>query len=471
MTTHDGSTFLDSVNRMIDKSLGKVDLSPGLSQVIRRCRSVYHMRFPVRIRGEFKVFDAWRANHSEHRLPMKGGIRFAMDVNQEEVEALASLMTFKCAAVDVPYGGAKGGLRIDPRKYEPRELEAITRRLTIELDKAGYINPSVNVPAPDMGTGAREMGWMATTYRTLHPEDINAEACVTGKPLELGGIRGRVEATGRGVQYALQEFFRHPDDMKRAGLAGGLAGKRIVVQGLGNVGYHAAKFLQEEDDARIIAVIERDGAIVNENGLAIEALKTHLQEQGGVAGFAGGEYLSDGASVLEYPCDILIPAAMEGQITAENALRIQARLIIEAANGPVTYEGDRILREAGRLIIPDLYANAGGVTVSYFEWTKNLSKMRFGRLERRMVEARSHATVETLRAMTGKEVPEEFVQGLQREADELNLVRSGLDDTMRTAYQQISEIWHGRDDIEDLRTAAYVSAIQKIARYYSYYSL
>jgi glutamate dehydrogenase (NAD(P)+) len=465
------SGFLENVHRMLDQAMERLDLPPGLAEVIRVNRSVYHMRFPVKIRGEFRIFEGWRSTHSEHKLPVKGGIRYAPEVCQDEVEALAALMTFKCALVDVPFGGAKGGLAIDPRDYTRDELELITRRFTIELDKKGYVSPSENVPAPDMGTGEREMAWMATSYQTLHPDDIDAEACVTGKPPQLGGIQGRVEATGRGVEYGIQSLFRHPDDVKEAGLSGTLDGKRIVVQGLGNVGYHAAKFLEEEDGCRIVGIIERDGAVVNDQGLSVEKVFAHLKEHSAVRGFPDGEYVANGAAVLEHDCDILIPAALEEQITEENAPRIRARVIAEAANGPVTFEADRILREAGKVVLPDLYLNAGGVTVSYFEWTKNLSKMRFGRMERRMLETRTEAAIELFESMLGKPVPEELAKGLRREADELNLVRSGLYDTMRRAYEQMHEVWRSRPDVPDLRTAAYIIAIEKVAHYYREYLL
>ena len=465
------SSFLTSVNRMLEETMTHMDLPPGLADEIRVCRSVYTVRFPVKIKGKYELFHGWRATHSEHRLPAKGGIRYAPNVDQDEIEALAALMTFKCAVVDVPFGGAKGGLCIDPHKYERDELEQITRRFAIELDKKGYISPSQNVPAPDMGTGQREMAWMANTYRTLHPDDINADACITGKPPEIGGIRGRVEATGRGVQYAIHAFFDHPEDVQAAGLRGDLEGKRVVVQGLGNVGYHAAKFLEEEDGARIVGIIERDGALVNEDGLSVEKVYEHVREHGGVKGFADGTYTEHGLAVLEHDCDILIPAALEGQLTTENAPRIRARLICEAANGPTSYEADHILRDAGKVLIPDLYANAGGVTVSYFEWTKNLSRMRFGRMERRMAETRAEAALRIFEDVAGRPIPEDLARGLRRDADELNLVRSGLYDTMRNAYREIREVWRTRDDVPDLRTAAYIVAISKVAHYYEDYLL
>lgn len=462
-------SFLESVYRMYDRAVSCVSLPPGLAQLIKECNSVYHVRFQVRINGEFCMFRGWRATHSEHKLPAKGGIRFAKSVDQDEVEALAALMTFKCAVVDIPFGGSKGGLQMDPSLYNEEQLEAITRRFTMELGKKGYISPSLNVPAPDMGTGPREMGWIANTYQTLAPTEIDAIACVTGKPPEMGGIAGRVEATGRGVQFGIQEFFRHPEDVKEAGLDGSLEGKRIVVQGLGNVGYHASKFLSEEDGAKIVAVLERDGAVVNEDGLDVEKVHRHIVESSGVKGFPGARYFADGKKLLEMDCDILLPAALEGQITAENAPRIQARLIAEAANGPVTYTGSEILRQAGKTVLPDLYLNAGGVTVSYFEWIKNLSHIRFGRMERRLEEIRGSQIVELIEHMTQQKVPPHLGEKIQRGADELQLVRSGLDDTMRLGYQQIRELYRSREGVPDLRTAAYILAIEKIARFYMEY--
>jgi glutamate dehydrogenase (NAD(P)+) len=380
-------SFRESVDLMFSRAVRLMDLSPGLEEKIRVCNSTYTVRFGVRLRGAIQTFTGYRSVHSEHMEPVKGGIRFAPNVHQDEVEALAALMTYKCSLVEVPFGGSKGGLRIDPREWNEHEMEQITRRFAFELCKRDLINPSQNVPAPDMGTGEREMAWIVDQYRRMNTTDINAAACVTGKPLNAGGIAGRVEATGRGVQYALREFFRHPEDVKKTGLTGGLEGKRVVVQGLGNVGFHAAKFLSEEDGARIVAVIERDGAVVNEGGLPIEFLKSHIGATGGIKGFPQGSFVDDGATVLEMECDILIPAAMESVINLGNADRIRAPLIIEAANGPVTAGADDILRQKGVVIIPDMYANAGGVTVSYFEWVKNLSHIRFGRMQRRQEEA------------------------------------------------------------------------------------
>jgi glutamate dehydrogenase (NAD(P)+) len=466
MATTEHWSFSESVAKMAERAFDALGLDSGVAGAIKSCDAVLQVRFPVEIRGKIETFTGWRAVHSAHRLPSKGGIRFAPIVNQDEVEALAALMTYKCAIVDVPFGGSKGGLLIDPRQYERAEMQLITRRFTRELVRKGFLSPATNVPAPDMGTGEREMAWMMDTYRTLNPEDINHAACVTGKPVAHGGIRGRVEATGRGVVFALREFFRHPDDLSSSGLSGTLEGKRIIVQGLGNVGYHAAKILQEEDGAKIIAIIERDGAIRDDKGLNIQAVYAHLTESGGVSGFGEATHIEEGLSALELDCDILIPAALEGQITAANAANIKANIICEAANGPITFEGDEILNQRGVIVLPDAYVNAGGVTVSYFEWIRNLAHIRFGRMERRYDEMRGQHMAQALESMTGSKLPEFVRDELVRGADELDLVRSGLDDTMRLSYQEISKELHSNDKITDFRTAAYAIAIKKIARSY-----
>ncbi|WP_022705326.1 Glu/Leu/Phe/Val family dehydrogenase [Pseudorhodobacter ferrugineus] len=464
-------SFRDSVDLMFNRATSLMDLSPGLEQKIKVCNSTYTVRFGVRLRGKIETFTGYRSVHSEHMEPVKGGIRYALSVNQNEVEALAALMTYKCALVETPFGGSKGGLCIDPRAWEPHELEAITRRFAYELIKRDLIHPAQNVPAPDMGTGEREMAWIADQYARMNTADINAKACVTGKPPHAGGIQGRVEATGRGVQYALQEFFRYEEDKKLAGLSGQLDGKKVIVQGLGNVGYHAAKFLSEEDGSVVTAVIEWDGAIINDDGINIEDLRQWIAKHGSIKGYPQGTYVAEGAVVLEKECDILIPAALEGVINLNNAERINAKLIIEAANGPVTFGADEILRKRGIVIIPDMYANAGGVTVSYFEWVKNLSHIRFGRMQRRAEEARHLLLVNELERLSsdkglGWTMSPNFKEKYLRGAGELELVRSGLDDTMRTAYQAMREVWHGRHDVEDLRVAAYIVSISRVAATY-----
>ena len=464
-------SFRESVEVMFNRAVSLMDLPAGLEEKIRVCNATYTVRFGVRLRGEIHTFTGYRSVHSEHMEPVKGGIRYALSVNQDEVEALAALMTFKCALVETPFGGSKGGLCIDPKEWDEEELEQITRRFAYELIKRDLISPSQNVPAPDMGTGEREMAWIADQYQRMNTTDINAKACVTGKPINAGGISGRVEATGRGIQYALREFFRHPEDVNLAKLSGSLDRKDIVIQGFGNVGYHAAKFLSQEDNCKIIAVIERDGAVINQDGLDIEALYAHMSKTGSIKKFSGGTFQTNGSSVLEIKCDILIPAAIEGSINLLNAERINAPLIIEAANGPVTAGADDILRNRGTVIIPDMYANAGGVTVSYFEWVKNLSHIRFGRMQRRQEEARHHLLVEELNrvmeaAGLGTKLSDKFKEAYLRGAGELELVRSGLDDSMRTAYQHMRELWHSRKDVDDLRTAAYLVAIERVAESY-----
>jgi len=468
-TVHQGHTepgFRDSVDMMFDQAVELMDLPEGLPEKIRVCNSTYTVRFGVRLRGKIQTFTGYRSVHSEHMEPVKGGIRFAMAVDQDEVEALAALMSYKCSLVEVPFGGSKGGLRIDPRDWDTDEMERITRRFAYELIKRDLIHPSQNVPAPDMGTGEREMAWIADQYARMNTTDIDSRACVTGKPRNSGGIAGRVEATGRGVQYALREFFRHPDDVAKAHLSAGLQGKRVIVQGLGNVGYHAAKFLQEEDECLITGIIERDGAIHDETGLKVEDVRAHIMETGGVKGFPGADYREDGPSLLEEPCDILVPAALEGVINLTNAHKIQAPLIIEAANGPVTAGANNLLRDKGTIIIPDLYANAGGVTVSYFEWVKNLSHIRFGRMQRRQEEARHQLLISELERLVGKPVSNTFKEQYLKGADELQLVRSGLDDTMRVAYQAMREVWHRRPDVPDLRIAGFILAIDRVAQTY-----
>ncbi|WP_116599979.1 Glu/Leu/Phe/Val family dehydrogenase [Primorskyibacter marinus] len=464
-------TFRQSVDMMFNRAVAKMDLPPGLEEKIRVCNATYTVRFGVRLRGQIQTFVGYRSVHSEHMEPVKGGIRYATEVNQDEVEALAALMTYKCALVEAPFGGSKGGLCIDPRQYEEHELELITRRFAYELAKRDLIHPSQNVPAPDMGTGEREMAWIADQYARMNTTDINARACVTGKPLNAGGISGRVEATGRGVQYALREFFRDPKGLEKAGLTGKLDGKRVIIQGLGNVGYHAAKFLSEEDGCKITGIIERDGALVNEAGLNVENVREWIVANGGVTGYPDATHHAEGAAVLGAACDILIPAALEGVINLGNAAGIQAPLIIEAANGPITAGADEILREKGIVIIPDMYANAGGVTVSYFEWVKNLSHIRFGRMQRRQEEARHQLVIDELERLDrylgdAWSMTPEFKTKYLRGADELELVRSGLDDTMRVAYQSMRDVWHERGDVEDLRTAAYLVSITKVAASY-----
>ncbi len=466
---HESMSFREGIDRMVDRASLAIGLNPETAKVIQACNVVIQVKFPVCTGSKVEVLTGWWAIHSAHRLPAKGGLRFAPVVNQAETEGLAALMSYKCAIADIPFGGAKGGLLIDPHNYTEDQLREIVRQFSMELMRRDFINPATNVPAPDLGTSSREMAWIADTYKTLFPDDLNRDACVTGKPPQRGGVPGRTEATGKGVQFALREFFRHPELVAEAGLVDGLSSQRIVIQGLGNVGYHTAKFLSEEDGARIVAVIEHDGVVASEEGLNIHDVRQHLAQTGGLKDFPGGGYSTQGAAALEMDCDILIPAALESQIHADNAMRIQARLIVEAANGPVTYQADEILRERGVSILPDIYVNAGGVTVSYFEWTRNLSHMRFGRLQRQLDEMRGTNYLAALETLTGKQVPEKQRLEIMRGATELDLIRSGLDDTIRTAFHDILEVLRKNPNINDYRTAAFAIAIDKIAQ--SYYEL
>jgi glutamate dehydrogenase (NAD(P)+) len=459
-------SFFGNVERYFDRAASFTKHPKGLLDQIKFCNSIYHFKFPLRNNdGSVEVISAWRVEHSHHKLPVKGGIRFGADVNEDEVMALAALMTYKCAIVDVPFGGAKGGIQIDARRYSTEQLERVTRRYTHELVKKSFIGPGIDVPAPDYGTGEREMAWIADTYMALNPGQLDALACVTGKPVTQGGIRGRKEATGRGVFYALREACSHRDEMEAIGLTPGIEGKRVVIQGLGNVGYHAAKYCRE-GGAVVTALAEREGAICDSRGLDPDAVAEHRKRTGSILGFPGATDIPRSADALELDCDVLIPAALENQLTGANAPRIKARLVLEAANGPTTPEAEEILRRKGTLIIPDLYANAGGVTVSYFEWLKNLSHVRFGRMGKRYEETMEARMLRAIEIATGKQFSETERAAVVRGADELDLVNSGLEETMVVAFNEILEIRRRLGPQQDLRTAAFVDAIDKVARVY-----
>ncbi|MES2619433.1 MAG: Glu/Leu/Phe/Val dehydrogenase [Bacteroidota bacterium] len=461
-------SFSDSVSYYFDKAAPFTGAPKGLLDQIKACNSIYKMNFPVKYGDEVRVIEAYRVQHSHHRMPTKGGIRYSLQVDQDEVMALAALMTYKCALVDVPFGGAKGGIKIAPRKTPPDILENITRRYTAELVKKNFIGPGIDVPAPDYGTGEREMAWILDTYVTLRPGEIDGYACVTGKPVSQNGIKGRTEATGRGVVYALNEICSHADDMKDLGLAKGLNGKRVIIQGLGNVGYHTAKIIREYG-AIVIAIAENDGAVYNEGGIDPVDLYKYRQEYKTVMGYGKGKVIKDSASALELDCDILIPAALEKQITEKNAPRIKARIIAEAANGPVTPAAEQILLKKGVMIVPDIYVNAGGVTVSYFEWLKNLSHVRFGRMQKRYEEKHQTNFIKLVEDLTGKTVSKSRIEQLIHGAEEIDLVNSGLEDTMIEAYNDIRDYKKRRKSEIDLRTAAFAVSINKIKD--SYYAM
>jgi glutamate dehydrogenase (NAD(P)+) len=460
-------SFFEQVNRNFDKAAAFTSHDPTLLAQIKACNSLYHMAFPLRRDdGSIEVIEAWRAEHSQHKLPTKGGIRYSTEVSEDEIVALAALMTYKCAVVDVPFGGSKGGIRINRRLYSSHELERITRRYTFELVKKNFIGPGIDVPAPDFGTGPKEMAWIADTYQSLLRNELDALGCVTGKPVPLGGIRGRTEATGLGVFYGIREACSQTEDMRQLGLERGLQGKTVVVQGFGNVGYHAAKFL-EQGGARIVAVAELEGAITRPQGLPIEDVARHRARTGSICGFPGAETLIPSEQALELPCDILVPAALENAITVENEPRIRAKVVAEAANGPTTSEASERLFRRGVLVIPDNYLNAGGVTVSYFEWLKNLSHVRFGRLDKRFEEHAFRRLLGAVEGATARKFTEDMLSVLARGADEQDLVYSGLEETMCNAYRAIREIQKRLNGKADLRTAAMVCAIDKVALCYT----
>lgn len=459
-------SFYENVVEYIDQASKHINAPEGIINHIKSCNSVYKFNFPVKIDGEIEVFEGYRVQHSHHKTPTKGGIRFSMDVNQDEVMALASLMTFKCAIVDVPFGGAKGGIKVDPRAHKVDDIEKITRRYTSELVKKGFIGPGIDVPAPDMGTGGREMAWILDTYQALRPDEINNYGCVTGKPVSQGGIRGRVEATGLGVFYGIRECCSYEDDMQALGLTTGLEGKTVIVQGLGNVGYYAAKFFMEAG-AKVIGIAEYNGGVYNPEGIDIIKLKEYQMAKGSLVGFEGTTEVSNSLDLLEYECDILIPAAIESVITAENAPNVKAKIIGEAANGPITASGQEILVERGIKVVPDLYLNAGGVTVSYFEWLKNLSHVRFGRMQKRFEASAYEKLLETTERLTDKKVSSREKEVITRGPEEIDLVYSGLEETMVSSYAQIRKILTEREEVTDLRTAAFVCAIEKLVESYT----
>lgn len=453
-------SFFQGVERNFDKAATFTRFEKGILEQIKACNSILQMKFPVRIGDKIEVIEAYRVQHSHHKLPCKGGIRYSMDVNQDEVMALAALMTYKCAIVNVPFGGAKGGIRINPKNYTPFELEKITRRYASELVKKNFIGPGIDVPAPDYGTGAREMSWIADTYASLKPGEVDALGCVTGKPIAQGGVRGRTEATGLGVFYGVRELCNVTEDMKRLGLTTGIEGKKVIVQGLGNVGYHAAKFFYEAG-ALIVGLAEYEGGIYNEKGLDLEKVVAHRKETGSILGFAGATDIANSFDTLEMECDILIPAALENVINASNAARIKAKIIGEGANGPLTPEADEILLQKGAIVVPDMYLNAGGVTVSYFEWLKNLSHVRFGRMDKRFSENQNTSILATVEGLTGKKVSDIERRQLLHGPDEVDLVYSGLEDTMIGSYHEIRESMLSLN-MTDMRTAAFVVAINKV---------
>jgi glutamate dehydrogenase (NAD(P)+) len=459
-------SFFEGVTFATDQASKFLKMDQGLLEQIRACNLVLRLKFPVKDnQGNVKVFEAYRVQHSHHRMPTKGGIRYSTHIDQEEVMALASLMTYKCALVDVPFGGAKGGIKIDSKNEPVEVVERVTRRYTSELIKKNFIGPGLDVPAPDYGSGEREMAWIVDTYLALNNGELDGLGCVTGKPVSLGGVAGRTAATGRGVSYGLKEVFSYEDDMKKLGLSKGLEGKTVVVQGLGNVGFYSALFMQQYG-SKVISIAEYEGAIYSADGLDVQAVFEHRKATGSILNFPGAKNLDKSGDALELECDILIPAALENQITLKNVHNIKAKVIGEAANGPVSAQASEILFKKGVLIIPDIYINAGGVTVSYFEWLKNLSHVRFGRMQKKHEEERNEEIAVLLEKMTGKKMDTLERNLLTKGPEEIDLVNSGLADTMAKAYQGIRQQYLDGNGEYDLRTAAFIVALNKVGSDY-----
>ena len=458
-------SFKDNVNSHVDKSAKLLNFSDDLLEHLKSIHSLIKVNVGVVLDGKINNFTGWRAVHSEHILPTKGGLRYSETVDQDDTEALASLMTYKCAIVNIPFGGAKGGLKINPKNYTMPQLREITKAFASKLINRGFISPALNVPAPDVGTSEREMEWILETYKTLKPDDINYRACVTGKPLHRGGIAGRTEATGRGIEEVIREIFRHEDIVKEAGLKNELKDNEIIVQGFGNVGSNLAKHLYNRDNAKIISIGEFDGYLYNKKGIDINALIEFFQKNKTINNPKLGEFKNNPSELLELNCDILIPAALENAITIDNVDKIKTKLIIEAANGPVSFEADQKLFEKGVMIMPDIYVNAGGVVVSYFEWVKNISHIRFGRVEKRFQEQKILDIINLIDKKTNTKTDFDTIKRIVHGADEEDLAFSGLEDSMRNAF---IEIYNAKKLIKkSFRESAYYVSLKKLRNFYT----
>lgn len=460
--------FFHQVNHYFDEAAKYVGIPKDILELIKANNTVIHFKFPIkRDNGVVEVIEAWRAQHSHHRKPCKGGIRFADIANEDEVIALAALMTYKCAIVEVPFGGGKGAVKINPKKYSEAELERITRRFTFELKAKNFIGPGIDVPAPDYGTGPREMSWIADTYASVSDE-LDAMACVTGKPVTQGGIRGRNEATGRGVYYGLKAACEDTELMAHYSLEPGLENKTVIVQGFGNVGYHSAKFMSKLGKSKIIAVVEYDGIVTNSKGLDVEALFAHKLKTGSIKGFVGAEsFIADPSQFVSMECDVLIPAALESQVTLKNVDQLRAKIIGEGANGPITSLASDKLFARKVLVVPDVYLNAGGVTVSYFEWVKNLSHMRFGRMEKKFQEKSFKNFISLIEEHENKKISKELTERFSQQADEETLVNAGLEETMTNSYNAIAELMKKHDYKISMKVAAFIYSLEKIALSYN----
>jgi glutamate dehydrogenase (NAD(P)+) len=452
----------------------------GVMAALRPCNHVLQISFPLRRdNGDYEMITGWRAQHSHHRLPCKGGIRYWKHANADEVQALAALMTWKCACVDVPFGGGKAAIQIDTSDYSEHELEQITRKFTTELAKKGFIGPSIDVPAPDMYTGEREMAWMANQYgQTQGYGDLNYAACVTGKPISQGGVHGRVSATGRGVFHGIDIFMNDRETMIKLDMKPGIEGKTFIMEGFGNVGYHTARHLKKKSGV-MVGVREWDGQLWNPNGIDPVALGDYKLAHGTINGFPGAESVPLDDSIITREADILCPCACEKTISADNAKDIKAKVIAEGANGPITPKGHEILVANGRMVLPDLYMNAGGVTVSYFEWLKNLNHVSYGRLLFKYQEEANLDLLDSVQKSLEDKfgspgtrahipiVPTKAFQEKIHGASEKDIVQSGLEYTMERAGHRILDIAKEYDLGLDFRTAAFISSIEKIFTTYN----
>ena len=458
--------FKENVDAFVLKASKALKFSDDLIDHIRSTHSVLQVNVGIKIKNKIKNFTGWRAVHSEHRLPSKGGIRFSAEVNQDETEALAALMTYKCAVVDIPFGGSKGSLKIDPKQYSEEELKLITHIYAEKLIKKGFLSPAINVPAPDVGTGEREMVWIMDTYKNLFPNDINYLACVTGKPVAYGGIRGRAQATGRGVEESIREYLRHEQFYKRIKLNPDLSKNKIVIQGFGKVGKSLVEELFHRDHAKIIAIGEYNGYLYNEKGIDIDELVKHFQKNKNLKNFTGAKFIEKPAEVLTIACDILVPAALESVINMSNVEKIKAKLIVEAANGPITHDADEVLQKKGIDVLPDIYVNSGGVVVSYFEWVKNITHVRFGRLQRRYEENKMNELIQVIEDATGRSIPDKYKANIIHGVQEIDLVNSGLEDVMRETFKEIMKNMEIFKKKVSLRTATYAIALNKLKQYH-----
>lgn len=458
-------SFIEQVNMYFEeavKHLTKVNPAAApadLLEYVKAPKTVIKFNMPLkRDNGKIEVIEAYRAQHSYHRVPCKGGIRYAADVDQQEVEALAALMTFKNACNDVPFGGAKGGIKINPKNYSVHELERITRRYALELSKKGFLGASIDVPAPDMGSGGREMSWIKDTYSYVYGQnDVNAAACITGKPLNQGGIDGRPEATGLGTFYGVRELMSHKEFCDQYGTTMGLKDKTVIIQGFGNVGSWAHKFFQEEG-AIVTGIIEYNSAVYDESGLDQKDLLEYWQAKKTFAGYRKGTvYTSNPMDVMYKKCDILIPAAIEKSINKDNMTKINTTVIAEAANGPMTFAAQKYFDTKNVAVVPDLLINAGGVIVSYFEWLKGLEHVRLGRLTKGW-ERKSR---KELGRIIG--VPEEKLNKLEGPTEK-NIVYTALEEIMCTSCQNVLK--YSLEHKVNLRVAAYAQTIAKIVQTY-----